>query len=58
MFSKQTVAATEFWEAFRDKISKKKKVNKPTLMHEHMSAVYGKRLPSYYQLKFWSKQFK
>ena len=35
-----------------------KEGKKPKLIHERMNAVYGDVSPSYYQVKFWSKQFK
>ena len=34
------------------------KGKKPKEIHERMNAVYGDVSPSYYQVKFWSKQFK
>ena len=35
-----------------------KEAKKPKEIHERMNAVYGDVSPSYYQVKFWSKQFK
>ena len=35
-----------------------KEGKKPKDIHERMNAVYGDISPSYYQVKFWSKQFK
>ena len=35
-----------------------KEGKKPKEIHERMNAVYGGDSPSYYQVKFWSKQFK
>ena len=36
----------------------RKEGKKPKEIHERMNAVYGDVSPSYYQVKFWSKQFK
>ena len=47
----------EFGASFRDKILIKK-VKKPKEIHERKNAVYGDVSPSYYQVTFWSKQFK
>ena len=35
-----------------------KEGKKPKEISERMNAVYGDVLPSYYQVNFWSKQFK
>ena len=35
-----------------------KEGEKPKEIYERMNAVYGDVSPSYYQVKFWSKQFK
>ena len=35
-----------------------KEGKKPKEIHEKMNAVYGGVSPSYYQVKFWSNQFK
>ena len=35
-----------------------KEGKKPKEIHERMNAVYGDVSSSYYQVKFWSKQFK
>jgi len=35
-----------------------KEGKKPKEILEHMVAVYGESAPSYYKVKFWSKQFK
>lgn len=35
-----------------------KEGNSPKIIHERMTAVYGENCPSYFQVKFWSKQFK
>ena len=34
-----------------------KEGKKPKEIHERMNAVYGDISPSYYQVKFWSKQY-
>jgi hypothetical protein len=35
-----------------------KEGKKPKEILEHMVAVYGESVPSYYKVKFWNKQFK
>jgi len=35
-----------------------KECKKPKEILERMGAVYGESAPSYYKVKFWSKQFK
>ena len=35
-----------------------KEGKKPKEIHEKIKAVYGDVSPSYYKVKFWSKQFK
>ena len=46
-----------FGVSFRDKIPHKGR-EEAKQIHEKINAVYGDVSPSYYQVKFWSKQFK